>query len=117
MAPGSVDLRLRGGEVAFVVTHSPVNNFADSGAVAGAAPTAVASMPPPSAEGDERGTTRTTLRLPDHLKARMEEAAAREGISVNTWLVRAVAAALEPKPAASSQRDSGGGERFTGWVR
>ena len=41
------------------------------------------------------GTARTTLRLPDHLKSQAEVAAAREGVSVNTWLVRAVAAALE----------------------
>lgn len=127
LAPGSVDVRLRGREIEFVVNVPP-------------APPASARSPaePPrapelsaeqvlehqirreiagSGETDDGGTTRTTLRLPDHLKTRMEEAATREGLSVNSWLVRAVAAALEPRPKAEPQRSSGGGESFTGWVR
>jgi hypothetical protein len=44
----------------------------------------------------------------------MEEAAARAGVSVNTWLVRAVAAALDPR---QHRRESGGGDSFAGWIR
>jgi hypothetical protein len=66
---------------------------------------------------DEGGMSRTTLRLPDHVKVRMEEAAAREGLSVNAWLVRTVGAALEPKNRSPSTRAATGGERYTGWVR
>jgi hypothetical protein len=55
--------------------------------------------------------------LPEHLKLRIEEAAAREGLSVNSWLVRAVAAALEPKDRRPAQSSPPGGERYTGWVR
>jgi hypothetical protein len=66
---------------------------------------------------DEGGTSRTTLRLPDHLKLRIEEAAAREGLSVNSWLVRTVNAALEPPDPRPAQRARLGGERYTGWVR
>ena len=51
----------------------------------------------PSAGGDDGETARITLRLPEGLKAQAEAAAAREGISTNTWLVRAVARALEPR--------------------
>jgi hypothetical protein len=51
----------------------------------------------PAAAGDEGETARITLRLPEGLKAQAEAAAAREGISTNTWLVRAVARALEPR--------------------
>ena len=51
----------------------------------------------------------------------MEVAAAREGVSVNTWLVRAVAATLERttgRPAAQTRPAPRGGEnRLTGWVR
>jgi hypothetical protein len=54
-----------------------------------------------------------TLRLPDHLKARVEEAAGRQGVSVNAWLVRAVSAAFEL--GAGSPPRSGRG--YTGWVR
>ena len=46
-------------------------------------------------EDDERTMSRINLRLPERLKARVEQAAASEGLSVNAWLVRAAAAALE----------------------
>src|ERR1700704_5325236 len=39
---------------------------------------------------DEAYTARISLRLPESLKVRLEEAAARDGVSVNTWLVQAV---------------------------
>ncbi|QZN87232.1 histidine kinase [Cellulomonas sp. C5510] len=113
LAPGSVDVRLRGGDPEFVV-DAPA-------APAPAAPApATAPAAPAPAEGDEGTTTRTTLRLPDHLKAQVEVAAARDGLSVNSWLVRAVAAALEPQPDRPSLRprsDPAGSTRLTGWVR
>ena len=61
--------------------------------------------------------------MPDSLKARVEAAALREGRSVNAWLVRAAAAALEPtapippsdpSPPAASRRAS---KRVTGWAQ
>src|SRR5438876_6066043 len=39
-------------------------------------------------------TARITLRLPDSLKASLEEAASREGVSVNTWIVKSLARGL-----------------------
>lgn len=115
LAPGSVDVRLRGGEPEFVV--------AAPAAVAAPAPTSAPTPPqsvPASADGDAAATTRTTLRLPDHLKTQAEAAAAREGVSVNTWLVRAVAAALD-QPAGRPEPQTGPGQahtnRVTGWVR
>lgn len=50
-----------------------------------------------AAAADDGETARITLRLPEGLKAQAEAAAAREGVSTNTWLVRAVARALEPR--------------------
>ncbi len=110
LAPGSVDVRLRGRDPAFVVTAAP---FGEEDR--GVAPPADAPAPPAAEEG---GTSRINLRLPDHLKARAEEAAAREGLSVNAWLVRAVAAAVRP----GDGRGPGSGwpqpgQRYTGWVR
>ncbi|GAB3167799.1 toxin-antitoxin system HicB family antitoxin [Myceligenerans halotolerans] len=107
LAPGSVDVRLRGGEPEFVV--------------APAAPAEPAAAPAAaSADVDGAATTRTTLRLPDRLKAQAEVAAARDGVSVNTWLVRAVAAALEPSaggPAPQAGTGRQARNRHTGWVR
>src|SRR5450631_3903361 len=96
LAPGSVDVRLRGRDPEFVVMPAPVGpafeDVADN--TSGAAHTSSQTVPD---DVDEGGTSRTTLRLPDHVKLRIEEAAVREGLSVNAWLVRTVAAALEPK--------------------
>lgn len=114
LAPGSVDVRLRGGEPAFVVTPPP----APSPDAAVAAPAPVPEAVPTS--GEEGGTARMTLRLPEHLKLRVEEAAGRQGISVNAWLVRAVSTAFEPgaggRPAEQAQRPQSG-RGYTGWVR
>ena len=55
--------------------------------------TYVADAPaPPAAEEDS--SARITLRLPERLKADAEAAAARDGVSTNAWLIRAVTAAV-----------------------
>jgi hypothetical protein len=70
---------------------------------------------------DEGPTARINFRPPEHLKARIEEAANREGLSVNAWLVRTVAATLggaANRPDRGERRaQPGGNQRFTGWVR
>jgi hypothetical protein len=46
---------------------------------------------------DENDTSaRISLRLPESLKADIEDAAGREAISVNSWLIRAANGALQP---------------------
>jgi hypothetical protein len=55
----------------------------------------------PPAPGDDL-SARVTLRLPESLKASLEAAAAREGVSANAWIVRALARALEPRAARRS---------------
>jgi hypothetical protein len=123
LAPGSVDVRLRGGEPEFVVA-APAATGASTAPAAPVAATAPAPAQPLAgpaiADAEAGATTRTTLRLPDHLKTQAEAAAAREGVSVNTWLVRAVAAALDqptgrPEPQTGAGLPSG--NRLTGWVR
>ncbi|MDQ3156027.1 MAG: hypothetical protein M3Q98_04790 [Actinomycetota bacterium] len=112
LAPGSVDVRLRGRDPEFVVTSPPANQAFEDVDRGVATPTRASAAQP--ADGEDGSTTRTTLRLPDQLKLKVEDAAGREGLSVNTWLVRAVAAAVEP--GRRSGRDHSGGQRFTGWV-
>jgi hypothetical protein len=104
LVPGSVDLRLRGRDVEFVVTQPAAETDADD-------------APPAAIDLDDASTSRTTLRLPDALKAQVDEAAAADGLSVNTWLVRAVAAALQPKNRRAAQRTLRTGDSFAGWVR
>lgn len=112
LAPGSVEVRLRGRDPDFVVTPPPVNPVFED-----VAQTALWSSQTAPDDVDEGGTSRTTLRLPDRLKVRIEEAAGLEGLSVNSWLVRAVTAALAPKDRRPAQRALLGADRYTGWVR
>ncbi|MFK0069347.1 hypothetical protein [Streptomyces sp. NPDC091046] len=115
LAPGSVDVRLRGLDPDFVVTPPPTDG---GGAVEQAAPVETLKAPAPPADGDEGGTARVNLRLPAHLKTRAEEAAGREGLSVNAWLVRAVSAAVDGGGSAPApERARNVGQSFTGWVR
>lgn len=104
LAPGSVDLRLRGREIEFVVIQPNTEPDSDERSVA-------------SVDLDDVSTSRTTLRLPDALKARVDEAAATDGLSVNSWLVRAIAAALQPKQRRSAKRTLRTGDNFAGWAR
>ncbi|MFD8571285.1 toxin-antitoxin system HicB family antitoxin [Streptomyces sp. NPDC057694] len=115
LAPGSVDVRLRGLDPEFVVTL-PVGDSADEGP----RPAEPVRAAPVADTADDGSTARVNLRLPAHLKARAEEAASREGLSVNAWLVRAVSAAVDPGQAAQPRTPDKGrsvGQSFTGWVR
>jgi hypothetical protein len=108
LAPGSVELRLRAGEPDFVVMPAPVD---DPNEQARDAPPPL--VPP---EGDEGATARINLRLPEQLKAGVEQAASRERLSVNAWLVR-VAAAAAQDDRGPRQRGGRIGQAYTGWVR
>lgn len=116
LAPASVELRLRGREPEFVVTTPPEAagdeaefraDPADDWSAGGAFST------------DERGMTRINLRLPEQLKARVDRAAAAEGLSVNAWLVRSAAAGVQRGDPALRRERRGpqGPQRFTGWAR
>ena len=120
LAPGSVELRLRGREPEFVVTPPPAEPPAGQPAEADQANFLNDPFPagaPTAAGADE--VSRVNLRLPDQLKARVEQAASREGLSVNSWLVRAATAALERNDAARRRepRAPQGGQRHIGWAR
>lgn len=82
LGTASVDLRLHGRDADFLVTELSTVDEQPPAPVA----------PPPVDGGD---LARITLRLPEPVKEQVERAAAAEGISVNSWLVRAVVAALQ----------------------
>lgn len=113
---GGVDVRLDGRDLDFLV-HPAV--------------------PPPAApavesdgETADEGVVRLTLRLPESLKTRAEDAATRAGQSLNAWLVGAVRAATQDGAAVRVDVDlssipfgegfpfgrGGRGRRMSGWV-
>jgi len=108
LAPGAVELRLRAGDPDFVVTPAPADEPLEP------APDDAASALP---DADEAATARINLRLPEQLKASIEQAASRERLSVNAWLVRAAAAALASDDRRPRQRSGRPGQGYTGWVR
>jgi HicB-like protein involved in pilus formation len=87
---GQIDLRIAG--------RDAMLTYGEGGGAAAA--------PPP----DDEQAARITLRLPETLKTRAESAAAAEGVSLNTWLVKVTARALD--------RGRGGpGKRLTGFAK
>ncbi|GAA2453480.1 hypothetical protein GCM10010191_85200 [Actinomadura vinacea] len=127
LAPGSVEVRMRGLDPDFIVTPPPVERLPEAAhgsslksALARSLEVTMGVRPPvlpAPPEGDEGGgTSRVTLRLPEHLKPRVEEAAGRAGLSVNAWLVRTVAAALGPDVATGDASGRPYGNQHTGWV-
>ena len=74
------------------------------------APTAPAEPPPDEGEA----TARISLRLSERLKADIEQAASHDGVSVNTWLIRAAGAMLS-RPGGAGGWPGPGGWPGAGW--
>lgn len=124
MPAGSVDVRLNGRELGFAI-QTPLPT-----------PAAPPPPPPPPAEEpeDDGALSRVTLRIPESVKAKAEERAAKNGQSLNTWLVNVVRRAtnedadhainvdidLSSLPFFGGNdpfgRGRGGNRRMTGWV-
>lgn len=128
---GSVDVRLRGREPEFVV------DVPAAGLPAVPAPPVPPGPPSPedAEDSEEDGAVaRITLRIPESLKYKAEEKAAKGGHSLNSWIVNVVRAAtrdralhvdldlsslpfLEGPGAPTAPRSRGTkGKRMTGWV-
>ncbi len=123
---GSIDVRLRGREPEFVV---------DVPTMPMAAPAAPAPPTPPSPEdaedAEDGALARITLRIPESVKYKAEELAAKGGHSLNSWIVNVVRAATRERavnvdidlssipfldgPGFPSGRGRGS-KRMTGWV-
>ncbi|EID55844.1 toxin-antitoxin system HicB family antitoxin [Saccharomonospora xinjiangensis] len=115
-----VEVRLDGRDVRVVVTGgSPAGQAQE-------APQPPPPPPPPPPPGDSGDISRMTLRLFEHLKTQAEQAAAAQGVSLNTFVAQAVQGALQGKPHGSSpfgppHHGRGGrghgGSHLHGWVR
>ena len=92
---GHVDVRIAGQEPQLVYVEE-----------------AAAPAEPTTAPADDE-QARITLRLPESLKAALEGVAAAEGVSVNTWLVRALQRAVSGGGSSGASRRSG--KRITGF--
>lgn len=127
MPAGGVDVRLDGRDLAFVV------DAAVAGPPAPPAPPVPPTPPTPPETPDDDSTARITLRLPESVKTRAEDAAAAAGQSLNTWLVGVVRAATRGDAAINvdidlssvpflgydpfgDPRGRRGQRRMTGWV-
>jgi hypothetical protein len=124
---GSVEVRLKGREPQFVVTPSPAHGPASTDDPAQRTSAAA------DAEDDEADgpVARITLRIPEALKQRAEDAAGKRGQSLNTWLVNAVRAASREGainidldlssvpfgPGAPGRNRRGPGQHISGWAR
>ena len=98
---------MRGRDPEFVVTLPP----ADVGESPG-------EEQPSPLEAETGVMSRINLRMPERLKARVEAAAAGEGLSVNAWLVRAAASAADRGGTGRREtRGPLGAQRYTGWAR
>jgi HicB family len=86
---GHVEIRLVGDDAQFVFVHEPE----------------------PTQEPEAELSARVTLRLSEPLKARVEESAGREGLSVNTYILRT----LERGTSAAKARTGRGGSRLRGY--
>jgi hypothetical protein len=102
LADSSVEVRLRGREADLVVNQNV---------------TAPSETPAPAAaealDGGE--LIRLTLRMPESLKAHVEQLAAELNVSVNSWLVRAVAAAVNQPARPAPSHGGRSGKRLTGF--
>jgi uncharacterized protein (DUF1778 family) len=94
LAAGHVEVRLTGADPALVYVED--ERAQETVAVA-----------------DEDQSARITLRLPESLKERVDGAAAAEGVSVNTWIVRALTRSVASPTSSRRQR----GNRLTGFGR
>ncbi|WP_163507717.1 toxin-antitoxin system HicB family antitoxin [Fodinicola acaciae] len=79
--PAEVQVRIRGREVEMAVTPPmtppPTQEVAEQPAE-------------PEPDANESYSARFTLRMPEQVKAHVEQAAAADGMSVNAWIVRAI---------------------------
>lgn len=87
--PGRIDVRLSGRDPELVYVAEETEPVA-------AAPA-----------GEDALSARITLRLPDALKLQIEVAASGESLSVNSWIIRALARGLESRPNRPGRRLTG----------
>lgn len=100
LAPSSVELRMSGDDPEFVVTVSSPST--EPAMLLPEAGSGQEETTDPAESDEDEPLSRISLRLPASVKARVDEQAAKDGISTNAWLVRAVMDALADRPAGGA---------------
>jgi hypothetical protein len=130
---GSVDVRLKGREPEFVVDVPTMPLQAATGPATPAPPTPPGREQPPEPDEVEEddSVARITLRIPESVKYKAEELAAKSGHSLNSWLVNVIRTATRERAAGNvdvdlssipflegfgPSRSTRSGKRMSGWV-
>jgi hypothetical protein len=110
-----VEVRLDGRDVRVAVTGEPAEPEREPGPTPGPGPGPF-GFPGGGEAGD---ISRITLRLMEQIKSQAEQAAAAQGVSLNSWVAQAVQGALaghRKPPRPGGRRDDRDGRRLQGWV-
>jgi hypothetical protein len=130
---GSVDVRLKGREPEFDVDVPTMPQQAATGPATPAPPTPPGPEQPPEPDEVEEddSVARITLRIPESVKYKAEELAAKSGHSLNGWLVNVIRSATRERAAVNvdvdlssipflegfgPSRSTRSGKRMSGWV-
>lgn len=114
----TVDVRLDGRDVRVVVSPHTGSDTPDERPAPPQPQPAFAGFGPGADTGD---ISRITLRLVEQIKGQAEQAAASQGVSLNSWVAQAVQGALSghgPVPGGRrGGREERDGRRLKGWVQ
>jgi hypothetical protein len=114
----SVELRMRGRDPQVVVVSAPVDDEPRLPPLPPPTPSPPGAPPAPGADEAELELARVTVRLPENLKGKAEDSATAERLSLNAWIVRAIATAVgSPTTAGARATRSPGSRRLTGFAR
>ncbi|CAM3668612.1 toxin-antitoxin system HicB family antitoxin [Kibdelosporangium persicum] len=109
-----VEVKLAGRDVRVVVTPTR--------SAAGSEPEPEQPLPPPTGENSAENISRMTLRMFEQIKSQAEQAAAAQGVSLNTFVSQAVQGALRRKWSGHQHHqhrhedNDRGSSRVHGWT-
>jgi len=123
LSPGGVRLGLSGGEPRLsaegLVAAASAEPAEAPPTPPGADDAPASWQPAEEAETQDDETARVSLRLPTSLKSQAERAAAAGGVSLNTWLVRAIQGVVRSSlaaPGAAPAPPRSGRRHVSGWM-